>query len=72
MGIGYDVRTAVRRLAAQPSSTTFTILTLGLAIGVAADFSVVDQLILAVALFACWWPTSRALGVEPAEVLRSE
>ena len=47
MGIGYDVRTAIRRLAAQRASTTFTILTLGLAIGVAAAaFSVVDQLIL--------------------------
>src|SRR3954466_406038 len=46
-GIGDDVRTAARRLAGQPASTTFTILTLALAIGVAAAvFSVVDQLIL--------------------------
>jgi hypothetical protein len=46
-GIGHDVRTAARRLAGQPASTTFTILTLALAIGVAAAlFSVVDQLLL--------------------------
>src|SRR4051812_3807002 len=46
-GIGDDVRRAARRLAGQPASTTFTILTLALAIGVAAAvFSVVDQLIL--------------------------
>jgi putative ABC transport system permease protein len=46
-GTGHDVRTAARRLAGQPASTAFTILTLALAIGVAAAvFSVVDQLIL--------------------------
>lgn len=46
-GIGQDVRTAARRLAGQPAATAFTILTLALAIGVAAAvFSVVDQLIL--------------------------
>ena len=36
------------------------------------SFSVVVVLLLAVALIACWWPTRRALAVEPAEVLRSE
>ena len=46
-GIGHDVRTAARRLAGQPASTAFTIITLALAIGVAAAvFSVVDQMIL--------------------------
>jgi putative ABC transport system permease protein len=45
--IGSDVRTAARRLAGQPAATALTILTLALAIGVAAAvFSVVDQLIL--------------------------
>ena len=45
--IGSDVRTAVRRLAGQPAATALTVLTLALAIGVAAAvFSVVDQLIL--------------------------
>ena len=42
-----NVRTAVRRLAGQPAATALTVLTLALAIGVAAAvFSVVDQLIL--------------------------
>jgi len=46
-GIGGDVRTAARRLAGQPGATALTILTLALAIGVAAAiFSIVDQLIL--------------------------
>jgi predicted permease len=46
-GIGHDLRTAARRLAGQPASTAFTIITLALAIGVAAAvFSVVDQMIL--------------------------
>jgi hypothetical protein len=46
-GIGSDVRTAARRLTGQPGATALTILTLALAIGVAAAvFSVVDQLIL--------------------------
>ena len=46
-GISSDVRTATRRLANQPGATTLTILTLALAIGVAAAvFSIVDQLIL--------------------------
>jgi ABC-type lipoprotein release transport system permease subunit len=31
----------------------------------------VVAVILAVALLACWWPTTRALAVDPAEVLRS-
>ena len=45
--IGSDVRTAARRLAGQPAATALTVLTLALAIGVAAVvFSVVDQLIL--------------------------
>ena len=45
--IGSDVRTAARRLAGQPAATALTVLTLALAIGVAAAvFSVVDQLIL--------------------------
>jgi ABC-type antimicrobial peptide transport system permease subunit len=38
----------------------------------ALSFAVVVAVILAVAVLACWWPTSRALSVEPAEVLRSE
>jgi ABC-type antimicrobial peptide transport system permease subunit len=38
----------------------------------AVSFAAVIAVILVVALFACWWPTSRALAVEPAEVLRSE
>ena len=47
IGLGHDVRTAARRLAGQPVSSAFTILTLALAIGTgAAVFSVVDQLIL--------------------------
>ena len=46
-GIGSDVRTVTRRLAGQPGATALTILTLALAIGVAAAvFSIVDQLIL--------------------------
>ena len=46
-GIGHDVRAAARRLAGQRGVTAFTILTLALAIGVAAAvFSIVDQLIL--------------------------
>ena len=45
--ISSDVRTAARRLVGQPAATALTILTLALAIGVAAAvFSVVDQLIL--------------------------
>ncbi|MEX2273086.1 MAG: ADOP family duplicated permease [Vicinamibacterales bacterium] len=38
----------------------------------AVSFVLVVGLILAVALVACWWPTSRALAVDPADVLRSE
>lgn len=38
----------------------------------AASFAIVILLLLGVALAACWWPTSRALAVEPADVLRSE
>lgn len=46
-GIGSDVRTVTRRLVGQPGATALTILTLALAIGVAAAvFSIVDQLIL--------------------------
>ena len=46
-GIGSDVRTAARRLLGQPGATALTILTLALAIGVAAAvFSIIDQLIL--------------------------
>jgi ABC-type antimicrobial peptide transport system permease subunit len=37
----------------------------------AASFVLVVTVILAVALLACWWPTTRALAVDPAEVLRS-
>jgi len=36
------------------------------------SFVLVVAAILIVALLACWWPTSRALAVEPADVLRSE
>lgn len=36
------------------------------------SFAAVTVLVLVVALVACWWPTRRALAVEPAEVLRSE
>lgn len=46
-GLGGDLRTGARRLAGQPLATLLTILTLALAIGVAAAvFSIVDQLIL--------------------------
>lgn len=46
-GLGGDVRSAARRLAGQPGATALTVLTLALAIGVAAAvFSIVDQLIL--------------------------
>ena len=38
----------------------------------AVSFVLVVALILGVALLACWWPTTRALAVDPAEVLRSE
>jgi putative ABC transport system permease protein len=38
----------------------------------AVSFAAVVVLILLVALVACWWPTRRALAVEPTEVLRSE
>ena len=45
--IGSDFRTATRRFAGQPATSALTILTLALAIGVAAAvFSVVDQLIV--------------------------
>ena len=45
--IGQRCAIAVRRLAGQPAATALTVLTLALAIGVAAAvFSVVDQLIL--------------------------
>ena len=37
----------------------------------AVSFVLVVALILGVALLACWWPTTRALAVDPAEVLRS-
>lgn len=37
----------------------------------AASFVLVVTVILAVALLACWWPTVRALAVDPAEVLRN-
>ena len=36
------------------------------------SFIVVIAVLLATALLACWWPTRRALAVEPAEVLKSE
>jgi hypothetical protein len=43
--IGSDVRIAARRRARQPAATALAIVTLALAIGVAAAiFSVVDQL----------------------------
>jgi hypothetical protein len=38
----------------------------------AVSFVLVVVLILAVALVACWWPTSRALSLAPADVLKSE
>jgi ABC-type antimicrobial peptide transport system permease subunit len=38
----------------------------------ATTFIVVIGVILIVALTACWWPTTRALGLDPADVLRSE
>ena len=37
----------------------------------AVSFVLVVALILGVALLACWWPTTRALAVDSAEVLRS-
>jgi putative ABC transport system permease protein len=37
----------------------------------AASFVLVATVIVAVALLACWWPTRRALALDPAEVLRS-
>ena len=47
----------------------------GLLFGVAPvdamSYVLVLTVILAAALLACWWPTARALAVEPAEVLRS-
>lgn len=36
------------------------------------SFGIVIGIVLLAALVACWWPTRRALAVEPAEVLRSE
>ena len=36
------------------------------------SFAAVTVLMIGVALIACWWPTQRALAVEPADVLRSE
>ncbi|MDQ3170406.1 MAG: ADOP family duplicated permease [Acidobacteriota bacterium] len=52
-GLGGDVRTSARRLAGQPGATALTVLTLALAIGVAAAvFSIVDQLILRTAPFS--------------------
>lgn len=36
------------------------------------SFVSVVTLVLLAALVACWWPTRRALAIEPAEVLRSE
>jgi ABC-type lipoprotein release transport system permease subunit len=38
----------------------------------AFTFAVVTLLMLAVALLACLVPARRAIGVQPAEVLRSE
>jgi putative ABC transport system permease protein len=38
----------------------------------AVSFLVVAVVTLVVALMACWWPTARALAVDPAEVLKSE
>ena len=37
----------------------------------ALSYLSVVALVLVVALTACWWPTTRALAVDPAEVLRS-
>jgi putative ABC transport system permease protein len=37
----------------------------------APSFLFVVAVILIVALTACWWPTARALAVDPAEVLKS-
>lgn len=52
-GLGIDARTSIRRLAGQPGASALTILTLALAIGVAAAvFSIVDQLILRTAPFS--------------------
>ena len=47
-------------------------LLFGIAAADAFTFSVVTTLLLAVALVACFVPARRAIGVQPAAVLRNE
>jgi putative ABC transport system permease protein len=77
MLVGRGVALAAAGAAIGAAASLAGVSTLeGLLFGVspvdAASFALVAAVILVVALLACWWPTSRALRVDPAEVLRSE
>ena len=77
MLVGRGLALAVAGAAIGTGASLAGVRTLeGLLFGVspfdAASFLLAVAVILVVALLACWWPTSRALAVQPAEVLRSE
>jgi putative ABC transport system permease protein len=63
---------ALGTVASMAGARTLESLLFGVSPFDVVSFAGVVVLLLAVALVACWWPTRRALAVEPAEVLRSE
>ena len=63
---------AIGTAASMAGARTLESLLFGVSPFDIVSFASVVVLLMVVALVACWWPTRRALAVEPAEVLRSE